>query len=98
VNSRSSFAISGARPELVRFLAALCIRDEDRGTTPLELTAGRTYVRLRRGSYGDAERRSWQRRLGSWAEEGIEVFAFLKHEDDPQAALVALEFARGMAA
>jgi uncharacterized protein YecE (DUF72 family) len=78
--------------------AALCIRDENQGTTPLELTARRTYVRLRRSSYGDAERHSWQRRLGSWAEEGIEVFAFLKHEDDPQAALVAVEFARGIAA
>jgi uncharacterized protein YecE (DUF72 family) len=78
--------------------ATLCVRDEDEGTTPLELTARRTYVRLRRTSYGEADRRSWQRQLGSWAEQGIEVFAFLKHEDDPRAALDAVEFARGIAA
>jgi len=78
--------------------AALCVRDEDRGTTPIELTARRTYVRLRRSSYGDSERRSWQERLGGWADQGIEVYAFLKHEDHPEAALLAVEFARGIAA
>jgi uncharacterized protein YecE (DUF72 family) len=77
--------------------AALCIRDDDQGTTPIELTALRTYVRLRRSGYGDAERRSWQKRLAAWAEQGIEVYAFLKHEDNPQAALLAVEFAHGIA-
>ncbi len=78
--------------------ASLCIRDEDQGTTPVALTARRIYVRLRRSSYGGAERRSWQKQLAAWAEQDIDVYAFLKHEDNPKAAVLAVEFACGIAA
>lgn len=76
--------------------AALCIHDADERTTPLELTAPYTYVRLRRSSYSAEERLHWQERLRQWANDGIEVFAYVKHEDNPNAPVVALEFAAGL--
>jgi uncharacterized protein YecE (DUF72 family) len=75
---------------------ALCIHDADDHTTPMELTARFTYVRLRRSEYSDGQRREWQDRIQGWARDGIEVFAYIKHEDNPQAPLIALEFAKGL--
>jgi uncharacterized protein YecE (DUF72 family) len=72
---------------------ALCIHDADDHTTPMELTAGFMYVRLRRSLYDGAKRAEWQSRIRGWAQEGIEVFAYIKHEDNPDAPLIALEFA-----
>ena len=73
--------------------AALCIHDADDHTTPLELTAPFTYVRLRRSEYDSGRRREWQDRLKNWAGNGVEVFGYIKHEDNPNAPLIALEFA-----
>jgi len=75
---------------------ALCIHDADDHTTPMELTAGFTYVRLRRSTYDAAARLEWQDRIQGWANGGIEVFAYIKHEDNPDAPLIALEFAKGL--
>jgi uncharacterized protein YecE (DUF72 family) len=75
---------------------ALCIHDADDHTTPMELTAGFTYVRLRRSEYDPSQRVEWQRRIRGWAEQGIEVFAYIKHEDNPNAPLIAMEFAKGI--
>ena len=73
--------------------AALCIHDADDHTTPLELTAPFTYVRLRRSEYDSSRRREWQDRLKNWAANDVEVFGYIKHEDNPNAPLIALEFA-----
>ena len=73
---------------------ALCIHDADDHTTPLELTAPFTYVRLRRSEYNPAARREWQTRIRLWADAGTEVFAYIKHEDNPTAPLIALDFAK----
>jgi uncharacterized protein YecE (DUF72 family) len=75
---------------------ALCIHDADDHTTPIELTAGFTYIRLRRSVYTATLRKEWQDRLLAWARDGIEVFAYIKHEDNPEAPLIALEFASGL--
>ena len=75
---------------------ALCIHDADERTTPTELTAGFTYIRLRRSTYEDAARAEWQARIRDWARDGIEVFAYIKHEDNPDAPLIALQFADGL--
>jgi uncharacterized protein YecE (DUF72 family) len=77
--------------------AALCIHDTDDRTTPLELTAPFTYVRLRRSRYEPARREEWQHRILDWVAQGIEVFAYLKHEA-PDAPHLALEFAEGLGA
>ncbi|PYS40986.1 MAG: DUF72 domain-containing protein [Acidobacteria bacterium] len=81
---------------LQEYNVALCIHDADESTTPVELTAGFTYVRLRRSEYTDAKRREWQDRMRAWAQNDIEVFAYIKHEDNPNAPLIALEFASGL--
>jgi uncharacterized protein YecE (DUF72 family) len=75
---------------------ALCIYDGDEHTTPMELTAGFTYIRLRRSFYDDSRRNQWQERMRRWADDGIEVFAYIKHEDNPDAPRIALEFAKGL--
>ncbi len=75
---------------------ALCIHDADDHTTPMELTASFTCVRLRCSEYDEARRRSWQDRIRAWAGTGIEVFAYIKHEDNPNAPLVALDFISGL--
>ena len=75
---------------------ALCVHDADDHTTPLELTAGFTYVRLRRSNYDHALRSEWQDRIRNWAHNGTEVFAYIKHEDNPNAPLIALEFVKGL--
>jgi uncharacterized protein YecE (DUF72 family) len=73
--------------------AALTIRDEDAGTTPLDLTAPFTLVRLRRGDYDPASLDAWRRRFRTWADEGLDVFAFVKHKDQPDAPAIAASFA-----
>jgi uncharacterized protein YecE (DUF72 family) len=75
---------------------ALCIHDADDHTTPMQLTAGFTYVRLRRSAYNATAREEWQNRILAWARDGVEVFAYIKHEDNPEAPLIALEFATGL--
>jgi len=75
---------------------ALCIHDADDHTTPMELTANFTYVRLRRSTYDADQRTQWQDRMRMWTREGIETFAYIKHEDNPNAPLIALEFASGL--
>ena len=76
---------------------ALCIHDADDHTTPMELTAPFTYVRLRRTAYDAKQRMQWQTRIRDWANRGIDVFAYIKHEDNPNAPLIALEFAKEFA-
>jgi uncharacterized protein YecE (DUF72 family) len=78
--------------------AGLCIHDADNHTTPLELTADFAYVRLRRSQYTEESRQEWQHRIRGWSEGGIEVFAYIKHEDNPNAPLIALRFAEGLGA
>ncbi|MBI4474759.1 MAG: DUF72 domain-containing protein [Acidobacteria bacterium] len=81
---------------LRKFNVALCIHDADDHTTPLELTAGATYIRLRRSEYTPELKHEWQERIRTWARDGIEVFAYIKHEDNPNAPLIALDFAKGI--
>jgi uncharacterized protein YecE (DUF72 family) len=75
---------------------ALCIHDADDHTTPLRLTTNFTYVRLRRSEYSADQRKEWQERMRAWSVGGTEVFAYVKHEDNPNAPLIAQEFARGL--
>jgi uncharacterized protein YecE (DUF72 family) len=102
VNVRSSFEFrhpSWFTVEVYELLrrhrSILCIHDADEGCTPLEITADAVYVRLRREHYSDQEREEWRARWRNWADSGIEVFAFIKHKDNPDAPLIARAFAEG---
>jgi uncharacterized protein YecE (DUF72 family) len=76
--------------------AALCIHDADEGVSPLRLTAKVTYVRLRRSQYSEELRREWQDRFRAWRASGTDVFAYIKHKDNPDAPRIAMEFASGL--
>ncbi len=75
--------------------AALCINDGDDKTTPVTVTSRLTYLRLRRSNYAPEQRSEWQEKIKAWAGQGIDVFAFIKHEDNPEAPLIAMDFAAG---
>jgi uncharacterized protein YecE (DUF72 family) len=75
---------------------ALCINDSDERTTPIEVTAPLTYVRLRRSEYSADQREEWRARFRKWAGEGVDVFAYIKHEDNPNAPLIAQDFAKDL--
>jgi uncharacterized protein YecE (DUF72 family) len=75
----------------------LVINDGDEGCTPLERTAPLVYLRLRKSAYSDDERALWRERIQGWAKEG-DVFAWIKHEDNPDAPHIALQFAEGISA
>jgi hypothetical protein len=40
-------------------------------------------------------RQQWLDRMRGWNRDGIEVFAYIKHKDNPDAPRIALEFAEG---
>jgi uncharacterized protein YecE (DUF72 family) len=80
---------------LERHGLALCIHDSEEGCSPLEITTPRTYVRLRRTVYTPEQREEWRFRFRKWADSGIDVFAYIKHKDNPDAPRIALEFAEG---
>ncbi len=77
---------------------ALCIHDANENTTPIRLTAPTTYVRLRRDVYSDELRAEWLDRIRNWVKDGVDVFAYIKHEDNPDAPLIARQFAAELAA
>jgi uncharacterized protein YecE (DUF72 family) len=80
---------------LGRHQAILCIHDSEEGCTPMELTGTTVYVRLRRDSYSKDQREEWRHRFKQWAAAGLDVFAYIKHKDNPNAPQIALAFAEG---
>jgi uncharacterized protein YecE (DUF72 family) len=73
----------------------LCLHDADEGCTPEEVTGTAVYVRLRRSHYAPEGRELWRKKFLRWADSGVEVFAYVKHKDNPEAPRIALEFAEG---
>jgi len=90
-----SWFTPGVYDLLRRHRSILCIHDSNEGCTPLEITTDVVYVRLRRQRYSDQEREEWRLRWRNWAESGTEVFAFIKHKDNPDAPQIARAFAEG---
>jgi uncharacterized protein YecE (DUF72 family) len=63
---------------LSRHEAALVLCDDGQGCPRVDLTAGFTYVRIRRD---DAEAvDEWAERLGDLVRRGVDVYAFLRHD------------------
>ena len=72
--------------------AALCIADSEKITTPVEMTAGYSYFRLRDEGYNRADIQRWAE-VAVKADSGLEdVFVYFKHEDRGMGA----EFGRTM--
>jgi len=76
---------------LKRRNVALCVAETDTVTTPEERTAKFIYFRFRRPSYKPRECKQLADRVERCLVDGLETYAFFKHEDDPRSPLSALE-------
>jgi len=68
---------------------ALCLAETEKDT-PLEvLTAGFTYLRLRKEAYTKKDLAVWRKRIELWMSGGVDVYAYCKHEDAGKAPAYA---------
>ena len=67
--------------------AALCVAEDDAGSTPIVCTSGDAYLRLRRSRYDDSDLRAWIDRLAAQPLE--RAWVYFKHEDQAVAPLFA---------
>lgn len=74
---------------LRRHGTALCLAETDKTAAPLVLTADFTYVRLRRESYTGKQLVAWKKRFQQWRAAGIDVYAYVKHEEAGKAPVYA---------
>ncbi|MBI2956041.1 MAG: DUF72 domain-containing protein [Acidobacteria bacterium] len=74
---------------LRRHGVALCLAETDDAEPPRVLTAEFIYVRLRKESYAAKELAAWKQRFAEWVEQGIDVYAYLKHEEAGKAPAYA---------
>lgn len=75
---------------------ALCIHEADDHVTPSVVTGAHTYLRLRKSAYSGSELDVWRKRIREWSSQGVSVYAFVKHEDNPDAPRIALDLAEGL--
>jgi len=75
---------------------ALVIQDADEHTTPLVVTARFSYLRLRKSSYSPEDLASWRERVRAWVADGVDVYVYIKHEENPDAPRIALDLASGI--
>ena len=75
---------------------ALCVAETESITTPEERTAKFIYFRFRRPSYKPAERRKLADRVERCLADGLETYAFFKHEEDPRSPLNAVELLKAV--
>jgi uncharacterized protein YecE (DUF72 family) len=81
---------------LTRRNVALCVAETESITTPEERTAKFIYFRFRRPSYKPAERRTLADRVERCVADGLETYAFFKHEEDPRSPLNAVELLKAV--
>ncbi len=74
----------------------LVVHDADDRTTPLVVTAPLSYLRLRRSAYSPEDLASWRERVRGWVADGVDVYAYIKHEDNPDAPRIAVDLASGL--
>ena len=68
---------------------ALCLSETEKQTPPDVLTAGFTYARLRLENYTPKQLGAWKKRFDTWLGQGVDVYAYCKHEDAGQAPAYA---------
>ena len=74
----------------------LVIHEADDDTTPPVVTARLSYLRLRKSTYSAEDLVSWRERARAWVAEGVDVYMYVKHEDNPDAPRIALDLASGL--
>ncbi len=70
---------------------ALCVAENEDFAAPEVRTACYIYFRFRRPSYNEEELQGLAARVGKCLTDGLEVFAFFKHEEDPRSPLNAVK-------
>jgi uncharacterized protein YecE (DUF72 family) len=68
---------------------ALCLSETEKQTPPDVLTAGFTYARLRLENYTPKQLAAWKKRFDAWVAQGVDVYAYCKHEDAGKAPAYA---------
>jgi len=76
---------------LKKYNRALCVAETEERVTPDQVTADFAYYRYRKPSYTAEERRAMTTRLREHMAAGRNVFAYFKHEETPEGALLAVE-------
>jgi uncharacterized protein YecE (DUF72 family) len=74
---------------LRKYNVALCLAETEDYTPEEILTADFTYVRLRKEDYTPKELSVWKKRFDGWLKQGIDIFAYCKHEDEGKAPAYA---------
>jgi len=91
-----SWFVDATYRALKRRNVALCVAETESITTPEERTASFIYFRFRRPSYKPAERRQLAERVERCLSDGVETYAFFKHEEDPRSPLNAVELLKAV--
>lgn len=76
--------------------AALCVAENEEMKTPEVRTAQFIYFRFRRPTYNEPEIALLSERVQRCLADGIETFAFFKHEEDPRSPLNAVKLLEGV--
>src|SRR5215471_15145445 len=71
--------------------ATLCVAETEKLITPEVRTANYIYFRFRQPSYTSDEVKTLAARLERCLADGLETYAFFKHEEDPRSPLNAVE-------
>ena len=71
--------------------ATLCLAETEKLDTPEVRTASYIYFRFRRPSYSPEDVKALAGRVERCLANGLEVYAFFKHEEDPRSPLNAVE-------
>lgn len=75
---------------LRQYETALCLAETDEGAPPHLVTASFAYVRLRRDAYTPKQLSAWKETFEGWRRQGLDVYAYAKHESAGKAAEYAL--------
>ena len=71
--------------------ATLCVAETEKLDTPEVRTASYIYFRFRRPSYSPDDVKALAARVERCLADGLETYAFFKHEEDPRSPLNAVE-------
>jgi uncharacterized protein YecE (DUF72 family) len=77
----ASWYTEGTYSALRKNNVALCLAETDKQTPPEILTANFAYLRLRKEEYTPKELSAWRKRFDAWLDQGVDVYAYCKHED-----------------
>jgi uncharacterized protein YecE (DUF72 family) len=76
--------------------AAVCVAETETRTTPDVVTGEFAYYRFRKPTYTGEERKAMLDRIEQHVAAGRNVYAYFKHEETPEGALVAVDLLRAV--